>query len=144
MKPRRTGPPDDAPLDLDDIVVLRKFFLDVLDGKQQEVTRLQSDFKALQADNWRLIAKAERDKPPEIWKSIRFAIRAASVDIWVRQGIFVPPAQNNEHARQRQRETDEERVRKWCELGIIVAEKRGGRWFVRMDSFNAYLAGLRE
>jgi hypothetical protein len=110
----------------------------------EEMSRLQNTIAGLQADNWRLIQRAERDKPPEIWKSIRFAIRAASVDIWVRQGIFVPPAQNNEQARQRQRETDEERVRKWCELGIIVAEKRGGRWFVRMDSINAYLAGLRE
>jgi hypothetical protein len=122
----------------------RRVYLEEMGRMQQKLTRFESDFKALQADNWRLIQRAERDKPPEIWKSIRFAIRAASVDIWVRQGIFVPPAQNNEQARQRQRETDEERVRKWCELGIIVAEKRGGRWFVRMDSFNAYLAGLRE
>jgi hypothetical protein len=110
----------------------------------EEMSRLQDTIAGLQADNWRLIQKAERDKPPEIWKSIRFAIRAASVDIWVRQGIFVPPAQKNEQARKRQRKSDEERVRKWCELGKIVAEKRGGHWFVRMDSFNAFLAGLRE
>jgi hypothetical protein len=33
---------------------------------QQKLTRFESDCKALQADNWRLIQKAERDKPPEV------------------------------------------------------------------------------
>ncbi len=35
-----------------------------------------------------------------------------------------------------------EAVRKWCEDGVIVAEKRRGRWFVNVASLNARLACL--
>lgn len=36
-----------------------------------------------------------------------------------------------------------EAVRKWCEDGVIVAEKRGGRWFVVKTSLAAHLAQLK-
>ena len=73
MMADKIDPPDDAPLDLDDINILRKFFLDELARGAARETRLQSDFKALQADNWRLIQKTERDKPPEIWLPLKAA-----------------------------------------------------------------------
>jgi hypothetical protein len=133
--------PIDPPDEDDAAARDRRVLLDLIDELRADAAIVAANLKA---ENWRLIQKAERDKPPEVWKSIKAAIRAASVDVWVRQGaIFVPPAQKNEQARQRQRKSDEERVRRWCELGIIVAEKRGGRWFIRMDSLNTYLAGLR-
>jgi hypothetical protein len=120
MMADKIDPPDDAPLDLDDINILRKFFLDELARGAARETRLQSDFKALQADNWRLIQKTERDKPPEIWLPLK---AASTVD---------------GDRTERQRDTDYERMRKRCENRTIIAERRGkengrGLWYVRMD-----------
>jgi hypothetical protein len=86
-----------------------------------EMSSMQAMIAALRADNWRLIQKAAaQDAPPEVW----LPLKAASVDAG-------EPYEN---------------VRKWCELGTIVAEKRGwgrGRWFVRMDSLHAHVAAKR-
>jgi hypothetical protein len=109
----------------------------------EEMSRLQDTIAGLQADNWRLVQKAERDKPPEVWLSLKAAIKVARIDVLgfdIDRSDAAPLSFDDADQR---RKSDEERVRRWCELGTIVAEKRGGRWFVRMDSLNAYLAGLR-
>jgi hypothetical protein len=83
--------------------------------------RMASDIRALQASNWRLVAEkaanAERDKPVEIW----MCLRAAARDVG-------QPDQN---------------VRALCNLGIIVCEKRGGRWFCEMNSLRAQISMQR-
>lgn len=79
---------------------------------------LQTLVEALRRDNWRLIAeKAARDAPPDKW----LPLKAASIDVAV----------------------EYENLRSWCCLGVVVAEKRGGRWFCRMNSLNAHVAALR-
>lgn len=98
------------------------------DPPDDDVDALKAMIVALRAENWRFITeKAARDVPPEVW----LPLMAASIDVW--------GADRSE----RQRKSDYENVRKWCELGTIVAEKRGGRLFVRMDNLRAHVAALR-
>jgi hypothetical protein len=72
----------------------------------------------LKAETWRLIQKAERDKPPEIW--------------WPLPAACVVDGDHTD----RQRKTHHENMRKKCENGTLIAEKRGPRrgcWWVRMQ-----------
>jgi hypothetical protein len=85
----------------------------------EEMSRLQDTIAGLQADNWRLIQKAERDKPPEIW----WPLPAASYT-------------GNENRTERQEKTDHERLRRRCAKRLVVANKCGedrGLWSVRME-----------
>jgi hypothetical protein len=85
---------------------------------REEIDDLHGIIAALQADNWRLISeKAARGAPPKVWLPLKAAASDAGADY--------------------------ENARYWCEHGVIVAEKRGGRWFVRMDSLQAHVAALR-
>jgi hypothetical protein len=82
------------------------------------ITGMQATIEALRRDNWRLVAgKAERDALPQVWRPLK----AAAIDAGV-------PYQD---------------ALSWCNHGVIVAEKRGGRWFVRVDSLRAHVAALR-
>jgi hypothetical protein len=84
----------------------------------EEMTRLEDTIAALRADNWRLIQKAERNAPPEIW--------------WPLPSACVVDGERTD----RQRKTDHENMRKRCENHSIIAAKRGparGRWWVRME-----------
>jgi hypothetical protein len=85
------------------------------------ISNMQAIIAALQADNWRLISeKAARSAPPQVW----LPLKRAAADV-------TEPYEN---------------VRKWCELGVIVAEKRGwgrGRWYVEMGSLRAHVAPMR-
>ena len=82
---------------------------------------MMSTLKALKAENWRLTAAAaaiaERDKPVENWMGLKLAA-----------GVVGEPYQN---------------VLAMCNLGIIVCEKRGGRWFCEMNSLRAQIAKQR-
>jgi hypothetical protein len=114
MMPDKIDPPDE-----DDAARDRAIYLEEMSRLQSKNTGLEDTIAALQADNWRLIQKAERDKPPEIW----FSLKAASMVDGDRT--------------ERQRDTDYENMRKKCENGTLIAEKRGagrGLWFVRMDN----------
>lgn len=72
----------------------------------------------IKAENWRLIQQAAaRDAPPDKW----LPLKAAAIDVAV----------------------EYENARSWCERGVVVAEKRGGRWFVRLDNLHAHVAALR-
>jgi hypothetical protein len=72
--------------------------------------------EALTRDNAALRAKlAERETPPVSWRAL------GSCDL----GRYTY-----------------ECVRLWCIRGLIIAEKRGGRWFVDEASLNARLAML--
>jgi hypothetical protein len=106
-------PEDDAARD-------RRVYLEMIDELHASTARtvagLVADNARVVAENWRLIQeKAEREAPQ--WLTLK---RAA--------GLV---------------EIEYENVRYWCEQGVIVAEKRGGRWFVRMDSLQAHVAALR-
>ena len=71
---------------------------------------------ALTLDNAALRAKlAERDMPTVVWRSLKSCDR----------GPYTY-----------------ECVRLWCVRRLIIAEKRGGRWFVDEASLNARLATL--
>ena len=86
---------------------------------QDTIDNLHGIIAALQAETWRLISeKVARGAPPEVW----LALKAAAFDVGV----------------------DYETVRYWCDHGAIVAEKRGGRWFVKMDSLRTFVAALRR
>jgi hypothetical protein len=86
---------------------------------QETVDHLQAIIAALQAETWRLISeKVARSAPPEFW----LALKAAAFDVGV----------------------DYENARYWCDRGLIVAEKRGGRWFAQMDSLREYVAMIRR
>jgi hypothetical protein len=110
------NPIDDAPDD------------DIADRDRRVLLEIINELRAdnaivvanLTAENWRLIQKAaaERNALPELY----LPLKAAAILV---VGI---------------READYEKVRKWCELGKIVAEKRGGQWFVQMKSLRDYFA----
>jgi hypothetical protein len=86
---------------------------------QDTIDNLQSIVAALQAETWRLISeKVARSAPPEVW----WALKAAAYDVGV----------------------DYENARYLCDHRVVVAEKRGGRWFVRMDSLRTYVEALRR
>jgi hypothetical protein len=85
----------------------------------EEMSRLQDTIAGLQADNWRLVQKAERDKPPEIW--------------WPLPKACVIDGDRTE----RQRATDHENMRRRCDNKSIIARKEGagrGLWHVRMEA----------
>ena len=108
-------PEDDAARD-------RRVYLEMIDELHASTARtvagLKADNARVVAENWRLIQQAAaRDAPPQTW----LPLKAAAADVAV----------------------EYENVRYWCEQGVIVAEKRGGRWFVRMDSLQAHVAALR-
>jgi hypothetical protein len=82
---------------------------------------MQATIRALQTSNWRYVAEkaaAALNAPPEVWLPLK---AAASLVVGIR-------------------EADYEKVRKWCELGKIVAQKRGAHWFIRMDSLRDHAA----
>jgi hypothetical protein len=98
----------------------RRIFLDVLSSKQAELTRMEADIAELREDIRRQKA-AGLESPPigEIaWLPL---IPAASLVVGDK------PA-------------DYERVRKWCAQGKITCEKRGGQWWVQMQSLWDYVA----
>jgi hypothetical protein len=113
-------PPDDDP-PVDHLAVA----VDVLTGMQATIDQLQADMR--RKDWQRLVESQAATKPAEVWRPLK----AAAMDV--------------EHpgCSERQRKANYEAVRKWCELGVIVAEKRGGHWFVRMDSLQRHVTALR-
>lgn len=83
-----------------------------------EMSRMQHTINSLQAEVWRLISeKVARGAPPQIW----LTLKAAAGDVGEAY----------------------ENVRKWCELGVIVAEKRGSRWFIQIDYLRAHIKAVR-
>jgi hypothetical protein len=108
-------PDDDADHD-------RRVYITEMSAMQRVIVELRADTAStvanLKAENWRLIAeKAARDAPPSVWRALKPAAADAGVEY--------------------------ETTRSWCELGVIVAQKRIGRWFVQMDSLYAHVAALR-
>jgi hypothetical protein len=83
-----------------------------------EMSNMQAVLAGLRADNWCLISeKAARESSPEVWAPLKTAAIDAGVEY--------------------------ETTRYWCEQGVVVAEKLGGRWFVQMRSLHAHVAVLR-
>jgi hypothetical protein len=84
---------------------------------------LAADNARLRLENASLLERlSELETPPEKWLPLKVgAFAAGAIDAG---GKYENP-------------------RKWCERGVVVAEKRGGRWFVRMDSLQAHVAALR-
>jgi hypothetical protein len=100
----------------------RRVYLDMIVDLRAQTARtvagLEADKARMAAENWRLIQQAAaRDAPPQTWRPLKAA--AADVD---------EPYQN---------------VLGWCKQGVIVAELRGGRWYVRMDSPLAHVTAKR-
>jgi hypothetical protein len=111
---RDPADPIDPPTD-DNAARDRRVLLDLIDEFRADHAIVVANLKA---ENWRLIQKAERDKPREIWLSLK---AASMVD---------------GDRTERQRDTDYENMRKKCENGTLIAAKRGagrGLWFVRVD-----------
>jgi hypothetical protein len=81
---------------------------------RRENVALRATIAALQADNARLMATNGTVSAPE-WKALK------AVD----RGTFTYEA-----------------VRSWAVAGLIVAEKRGGRWFVQVQSMVRRLSEL--
>jgi hypothetical protein len=108
----------DEPIEPPDEACDRAVFVACLAELQSWGQSQTDELKALRAENWRLLAKmAARDAPPEVWRPLKPAAADAG--------------------------TEYENARSWCKLGVIVAEKRGGRWFVRMDSLHSHVAASR-
>jgi hypothetical protein len=82
------------------------------------MTGMQATIEALRRDNWRLIDKAARDAVPQVWQALKSAA-----------SLVGEPYQN---------------VRYWCEQGVIVSERRGGRVFVEMGGLQAHVALRRS
>jgi hypothetical protein len=98
----------------------RRVYLDMIVDLRAQTARtvagLEADKARMAAENWRLIQQAAaRDAPPQTWRPLK----AAAADV---------PYQN---------------VLGWCKQGVIVAELRGGRWYVRMDSPLAHVTAKR-
>jgi hypothetical protein len=119
MNAARNPEDDDPPVDYLAVAV------DVLTGMQATIDQLRADMR--RKDWQRLVESQAATKPAEVWRPLK----AAAMDV--------------EHpgCSERQRKANYEAVRKWCELGVIVAEKRGGHWFVRMDSLQRHVTALR-
>jgi hypothetical protein len=113
-KPTITDRPMDPPPD-DNAARDRRVLLDLIDEFRADHAIVVANLKA---ENWRLIQKAERDAPPEIW--------------WPLPKACVIDGNRTE----RQRATDHENMRRRCANHSIIAEKRGpdrGLWWVRME-----------
>jgi hypothetical protein len=112
-------PSRDDPTDGDDADRDRRVYINEMTRMQRDIVELRADTAStvanLQAENWRLISA--QPAPPAVWRALKPAAANAGVEY--------------------------ETARSWCELGIIVAEKRGGRWFVRMDSLYGHVTALR-
>jgi hypothetical protein len=112
-------PSRDDPTDGDDVDRDWRVYIKEMTRMQRDIVELRADTAStvanLQAENWRLICA--QSAPPVVWRALKPAAADAGVDY--------------------------ENARSWCEKAIIVAEKRGGRWFVRMDSLYAHAAALR-
>jgi hypothetical protein len=112
---RDPADPIDPPTD-DNAARDRRVLLDLIDEFRADHAIVVANLKA---ENWRLIQKAERDKPPEMW--------------WLLKAVI---AVDWDRPTERQEKTDHERMRRWCATGVVVAERRGpgnGRWWVRMQ-----------
>jgi hypothetical protein len=105
----------DEPTDGDDADRDRRVYTSEMTRMQADIIELRANTANLKAENWRLLSA--RAAPPAVWRALKPAAADARVDY--------------------------ENARSWCEKAIIVAEKRGGRWFVRMDSLYAHAAALR-
>jgi hypothetical protein len=99
----------------DDDADHHRVYLNEMTRMQADIVELRANTANLKAENWRLLSA--RSAPPVVWRALKPAAADAGVDY--------------------------ENARSWCEKAIIVAEKRGGRWFVRMDSLYAHAAALR-
>jgi hypothetical protein len=114
--------------DEDDAVRDRRLYLE----EKSKNTCLEDTIAALRADNWRLIQKAERNAPPEIW--------------WPLPAACVVDGDHTD----RQRKTHHENMRKKCENHTIIAQRRGpgrGCWWVRMQDTlgdNGHRAPMRR
>jgi hypothetical protein len=111
-------PEDDPPVDYLAVAV------EVITGQAEVITGMQRAMDEMQRDvrrqNWRRLVAAQaaaKDAATEVWRPLKAAAGLVEIEY--------------------------ENVRYWCEQGVIVAEKRGGRWFVRMDSLQAHVAALR-
>ena len=112
-------PDDDPPVDYLAVAV------EALTGMQATIDQLQADMR--RKDWQRLVETQAATKAAEVWRPLK----AAAMDV--------------EHpgCSERQRKANYEAVRKWCELGVIVAEKRGGHWYVEMGNLRAHIAAKR-
>jgi hypothetical protein len=134
MNAARTEHPIDPPDDSDPPVDYLAAAVEVINAQAGTITGLQRAMDEMQQErarqNWRRLVEAQaaaKAAPPQTWR----ALKAAAMDV-------EPPG-----CSERQRKANYENVRKWCELGVIVAEKRGGHWYVRMDSLQAHIAAKR-
>jgi hypothetical protein len=105
----------DESTDADDADHDRRVYASEMTRMQAVIIELRANTANLKAENWRLLSA--RAAPPAVWRALKPAAADAGVDY--------------------------ENARSWCEKAIIVAQKRGGRWFVRMDSLYAHVAALR-
>lgn len=113
-KPMIADPPIDPP---EDGVDPRVVYLAELCRMKNVMDQMQHTMVQMQADTFRIIAaNVARSAPPAIWRPLK----NAAVDTGVGY----------------------ETCRYWAEHGVIVAEKRGGRWFIRMDSLQAHVGAL--
>jgi hypothetical protein len=112
-------PDDDPPVDYLAVAV------EALTGMQATIDQLQADMR--RKDWQRLVETQAATKAAEVWRPLK----AAAIDV-------EPP-----ECSERQRKANYENVRKWCELGVIVAEKRGGHWYVEMGNLRAHIAAKR-
>jgi hypothetical protein len=91
-----------------------------ISGFQAALDEIHDDNQRLKRENFRLLAEKAALAAPQRWLPLK---RAA--------GEIGEPYEN---------------VRKWAELGKIVAQKRGwgrGNWYVEMSSLHAYAAAKR-
>jgi hypothetical protein len=109
-------PEDDAARDNDDTADnVRRVAIEIVTGMQRTIDELRADMRR---DNWRRLVESQNAAPaPKLWMGLKAAAR--DVD-W--------PYQN---------------VLKLCVDQVIVAEKRGGRWFCEMNNLRAHISAQR-
>jgi hypothetical protein len=123
MNAARTEHPIDPPPEDDTADNVRRQAVEIITGQAEVISGLQRTIDELQRgmarDNWRKLvaSQAAAKDAPEVWRALKAAAGLVGIDY--------------------------QRVRGWCKQAVIVAERRGKRWFVRMDSLQAHVAALR-